>query len=277
MITEQDPESSTKQHKTDKDSQYKQLQRRLKLGTAFLTMLTMIVALFKCEKSPINVNKSQTNFNYNLQKESTVDTMRVEHSVISPEKKLVVIHEYHTAPNSAIQDRSQKNRIQKAIDEVPEEGYVSTGAEKCDVAIVVTDESNQIASSILFEVAALYRQKGLKVSSGLFTEKFIHSGLFSKLKGGSSAIASKLSLADFAKYVVVGKYRFKLRDNPGGLVKYVGAGTLDVSIISCESKSLIDGFVLSAQNGFDDEQNAERGTIEKLVKEYRVNHLNQNL
>lgn len=277
MLPEKDTKSSNDLAKARTESKHKLWQRRFKMATAVIGLITMIVALFKCENSPINVNRSETNINYNMQKEVRAETLNNSNQVAPQEKKVVVVHEYHNAGASLPAVKYADIKIQNPDEDIPEESYLNTGLGKCDIAIVVTDEHNQIAGSIQNEVCSLYQAKGLKVNRSLFTEKFIHSALISKLKSGSAAVANKLSLSDFARYIVIGKYRFKLRDNPGGYVKYVGVASLDVSIFSCASNAQIDGFVLSAQNGFDDEQDAEKGSIEKLLKEYRVNHLNQNL
>jgi len=141
-----------------------------------------------------------------------------------------------------------------------------------DIAILILNSHNIADNSLAADIAGLYKDKGFSVSSSLFTQNFINLNYFDKVENGDSQIIQELKLPAGLKYIVLGKYENEFED--GSYTKYISRARLNVSIISCATKSQSNSFELRVANGYDDKDHAEEGAIEKLIEDYKANHLN---
>ena len=153
--------------------------------------------------------------------------------------------------------------------------FVNHSAKIADIAIVIAsdgDMNGQIAS----QIGTLYEEQGHSTTTSQFTSAFVNSDAFKGLEHAESSVIDQLNLPATLKYVVLGTYSNQIEDgsNNGGYTKYVSRGKLKISIVSCERKSQLNSFSINVANGYDDKDNAEAGAIEKILKDYKVNHLN---
>lgn len=153
--------------------------------------------------------------------------------------------------------------------------FISDTTQKNDVGVVILDQDSQPLSSVAAQISTFYRNQGLTVTSPVFNYAFFKSQYFKSLKNADRSIIDKLSLASHLKYLIIGKYTNTIEN--GADTKYISRASLDVSIISCVAKSETDAFKINVANGYDDKQNAEAGAIEKLISNYKINHLNNKL
>ncbi|MDP1762554.1 MAG: hypothetical protein Q8L07_01620 [Sediminibacterium sp.] len=150
--------------------------------------------------------------------------------------------------------------------------FVNETTSEMDIAIIIIDNNKQSLNSISSDIANLYRSSNHSVTTSLFTAVFFHSKYLDELINSNAQLIVKLNLSSHAKYIIVGKYSNAFET--GDYTKFISRATLDVVIISCATKSQIDGFTLSAANGYDDKEHAEKGAKEKLILDYKRNHLN---
>lgn len=143
---------------------------------------------------------------------------------------------------------------------------------KSDVAIVVVDNNIKSIPFLSSKIAGLYHNQGHSVNISLFTNDFLNSDYLTEVQMGNSKIIDELELPAHANYVVIGKYSQNF--DKGESTTWVCRAKLEVSIISCTLKRQIDGFQITASNGFDDQQNAENGAREKILSAYKNLHSN---
>jgi hypothetical protein len=127
-------------------------------------------------------------------------------------------------------------------------------------------------NSFASEIANLYRSKGHTVTVSLFTSEFFSSKHLNDVKNANSSVLNKLGVASQVDYIVFAKYSNYF--DPGEQIKWISRASLEVSIISCISKSLKDGFEIPISSGHFDKQNAEKGAKEKILSAYSTSHLN---
>ena len=179
--------------------------------------------------------------------------------------------DHHVPPE--IKGASLQNEPSKLDVIIPSE-YVNNTVMKSDIAVVILDANNSPVNSITSGIANLYRNKGYVVTNSLFTLRLFQSKYLRQLENANSQLIEKLELPSLVKYVVIGTYSKTLEPNTGEYVKVVCRANLNVRVISCNSRSQIDGFELAVSNGHDDPQHAEKGAIEKLMVDYSTNHIN---
>lgn len=137
-----------------------------------------------------------------------------------------------------------------------------------DIAILIIDSNRKTITNVASAVANLYRNKSYSVSSGVFTYAFINSKYVDEVANGDISVLSKLALPSSLKYIVVGKYKYGI-DN-GQRTRFIYRARLDVTVISIQQKMQVDGFELTVANGYDDEEHARAGAIEKLIDQYQM-------
>lgn len=137
-----------------------------------------------------------------------------------------------------------------------------------DIALLIIDNNRKSMTNVASAVANLYRNKSYSVSTGVFTHVFINSKYVGEVAGGDISILSKLILPSSLKYIVVGKYTSRM-DN-GQRTTFICRAGLDVTVISVQEKMQVDGFELTVANGYDDEEHARAGAIEKLMDQYKA-------
>jgi hypothetical protein len=137
-----------------------------------------------------------------------------------------------------------------------------------DIALLIIDNNRKNITGVASAVANLYRNKSYSVSTSVFTYAFINSKYVDEVAGGDISILSKLALPPAVKYIVVGKYTSST-DN-GQRTRFIYRAGLDVTIISVQQKMQVDGFELTVSNGYDDEEHARAGAIEKLIDQYQI-------
>jgi hypothetical protein len=151
-------------------------------------------------------------------------------------------------------------------------GYINYSANKNDIGVLVIDKDNRPMNTFSSEIATLYRNKGRTVTTSLFTNEFFSSAYLNSVISANSKVLDKLGLASQVNYIVVAKYSNAFE--PGELTPWISRATLEVSIISCVSRSQADGFPIEVSSGHFDKQNAERGAKEKILSAYKASHLN---
>lgn len=151
------------------------------------------------------------------------------------------------------------------------EEFVNRSSNDAQVAVIIAS-GKEINGSLGSGVKDLYVAEGFSSTASLFTQQFVKSEAFSEVENGQLTTLQKLNLPSSVKYIVLGKYSNEFE--AGSLTKYISRAKLKVSIISCSSKSQIASFLINSTNGYDDKDNAEAGAIEKILKDYKSNHLN---
>lgn len=168
--------------------------------------------------------------------------------------------------------QQQPSEIKKEEGAINPGEFINEATSESDIAIIIVDNNKQSINSISSDIANLYRSSNHSVTTSLFTTAFFHSKYLDELINSNTQLIAKLNLSSHAKYIIVGKYSNAFET--GDYTKFISRATLDVVIISCVTKSQIDGFTLSATNGYDDKEHAEKGAKEKLILDYKRNHLN---
>lgn len=170
------------------------------------------------------------------------------------------------------------NPVEKTFEENKSSGkenYINNTG-KNDIAVLIVDNNNHPVNAVSAGIASLYREKKFSVTTSLFTSSFLGSAYFEKVQNANSAAIEKLQLGSNAKYIVIGKYARKFET--GENTKWICRASLDIAVISCITKSMVDGFLVTASSGYDDEVNAENGAIEKLLNKYlNTAHINLSL
>lgn len=150
--------------------------------------------------------------------------------------------------------------------------YINLASAKSDIAVVVLDDNNRQMNSFAAEIANLYQSKGHTVTVSLFKNDFFSSKYLNEVGSANKSVLDKLGLASQVDYIVFAKYSNYF--DPGEQVKWISRANLEVSIISCVSKSVKDGFEIPISSGHFDKQNAEKGAKEKILSAYSTSHLN---
>ncbi len=181
--------------------------------------------------------------------------------------------------DKAVQSTEPKKEIETPTTDVGKKdienalsNYINNTSPKSDIAVLVIDNNNRSINSISSEIATLYRSKGHSATTSLFTNSFLNSPYLNEVQTGNSKVIDKLGLASQVSYIVIAKYSNDF--NSGEQTKWISRANLDVSVISCLSKSQVDGFTIAVSNGFDDKQHAEIGAKEKIILSYKTSHLN---
>lgn len=153
--------------------------------------------------------------------------------------------------------------------------FINQETNNNDIAVMILNDRNDVDNSISTNVSDLYRNKGFSVTNSLFTDRFTSTNCFSRVENADSETLGKLGLPPHLKYIVLGRYSNVFEN--GGYTKFICRARLKISLISCPGKSLVTSFELRAANGFDDKDHAEQGALEKLLEDYRLNHLKLTL
>jgi hypothetical protein len=152
---------------------------------------------------------------------------------------------------------------------------LNDGAFNKDVAVLVIDDHNDLQSDLSSKIASLYKGLGFSTTNSLFTPRFINSRYLKDVENSSSAILDKLKLPSYVKYIVIGRYSNAFET--GEFTRFISRANLKVTVISCITRSELDAFHIAVANAYDDKDHAEQGAIEKLLTDYKTNHLNHLL
>jgi hypothetical protein len=179
-----------------------------------------------------------------------------------------------TPINPQNKNTQQTEQLKKDDAEIKLDGFINEVGAETDMAVLIIDNYSQPVNSISSDIANLYRNKGHLVTNSLFTTKLLNSKYLNDLMNSNSQLIKALNLPSNLKYLLIGKYSKSFDKGDGENVKIICRANLDVRVISCVSKSQIDGFEISVSNGHDDSQHAEKWAIKKLISDFSLNHLN---
>jgi hypothetical protein len=165
---------------------------------------------------------------------------------------------------------AQNNKV--ALVSVNAGDYINENIPKSDIAILIINQSGSLVMALSGGIADMYRiNNHSSTVTSLFLPKFISSTYMERLYQGDANLIDLLHLASHANYIVIGKYASDFSN--GEFTKYVCTATLDIAIISCQTKQIQSAFSLVASNPYDDKIRAENGAKEKLLQDFKINHL----
>lgn len=230
-------------------------RQRVILVMIGVLLLAFLVVYFVNESiSPVILGKETTKTNDS----ATGNHYRADTPAASQGKKLPIVKNHTTTPGLSAAN------FQPGVDF----SSFTNPDGNADIALLIVDDNRETATGITSAVANLYRSRSYHVSTGVFTYAFIHSKYMNEVAGGDISILSKLLLPSALKYIVIGKYTSTM--NSGRSTRFICRAGLDVIVVNVQQKIPVDGFGLTAANGYDDEEHARAGAIEKLVDQYQI-------
>ena len=147
------------------------------------------------------------------------------------------------------------------------------GANRSDISIVVIDEKGLISNAASSEIAKTYAISGKKTTIGLIKGDFIKTPYFQQLFDGNSNLIKKLNLVQYTDYLGLGKISYLFRK--GSLIDgtVICTASIDMNIISANSKSLLQSFTIqnAVGNGATESQ-AQEEALKKLITLYAEDH-----
>lgn len=150
--------------------------------------------------------------------------------------------------------------------------YVNSSLVKSKVSVTII-EKGHISTDISSLIAEIYRKEGRTVSTGLIRNSFVGTPFFNELREGNSEIIEKLDLSAYSDYLIIGEVSLIMR--PGKLVdgSIVCNGSIAVTVISTQTKSIEQSFSISNANGNGaDYSQARTEALQKLIDRYFNEH-----
>lgn len=229
-------------------------QRAILVMIGVLLLAFLVVYFVNESISPVILGKETTKTNDS----ATGNHYKADTPAVSQGKKLPIVKNHTTMPGLSAAN------FQPGVDF----SSFTNPDGNADIALLIVDDNRETATGITSAVANLYRSRSYHVSTGVFTYAFIHSKYMNEVTGGDISILSKLLLPSALKYIVIGKYTSTM--DSGRSTRFICRAGLDVTVISVQQKISVDGFGLTVANGYDDEEHARAGAIEKLVDQYQI-------
>lgn len=185
----------------------------------------------------------------------------------------------HTLPNS--ERLLEDNRLALKSEQLPTfepahpvtfdpNTYINKSSSKSDVAILIVDEEGRIDNPLASRIAEIYREQKLVVTTSLFKTSIIRTSYLEEVVQGNSSVIEQLTLPSNTNFVVIGRISYKF--DIGTKQKYISRPKLDISIISCSSKTQIDSFTLSEPYPSNFEDAAKAHAITKVLDKYKSEH-----
>lgn len=168
------------------------------------------------------------------------------------------------------QNHSEANTYDRKVEDFS--SYINP-TQRANVSIIIVDASGNLSNTAASAVAGVYQKSGKSTSVGLIRGAFVRKHEFLELCEGNSEIIQKLNLADYADYLAIGRINYTKR--PGSLVDgtVVSTASISMSIISTNSKSLINSFAISNATGNGaTESQAKEDALQKLLDKYYNYH-----
>ena len=142
-----------------------------------------------------------------------------------------------------------------------------------DVVVLVIDEDNKINQNVSRKITSLLKDKGLNLTTSLFTESFVIDGLFEKIFAGNANEAKHLELSKHSDHVILGKKRVSFTENPDLQNMITAKASIEIHVTSSETGAMEDCFTIEETGAGFSKSIAEEAAMERILTNISHNYL----
>lgn len=189
------------------------------------------------------------------------------------EEKKKIAEQEQIQKDSIRQENIKKEKLKKIESErIANEkritGYTNNSDSKYDIAILITDNNNQIVNDLASKIGSIYKNQGHSITSSFFTTSFIKSKYLNELQNSNSDIIDMLKLNNRIKYIVIGKINYSFRKGTLAEGSSICTAKITIRIISVNQKSIKNEFECSVNGNGTNEDQAKEYAVDKLLSKY---------
>jgi hypothetical protein len=134
-----------------------------------------------------------------------------------------------------------------------------------DVVVLVIDEDGKINHDVSQKITSLLKDKGLNLTTSLFTEPFVIDGLFEKIFVGDANEVKNLELSKHSDHVILGKKRVGFTENPDLQNMITANASIEIHVTSSETGTIEDSFTIEETGAGFSKLIAEEAAMERIL------------
>lgn len=134
-----------------------------------------------------------------------------------------------------------------------------------DVVVLVIDEDNKINHDVSQKITSLLKDKGLNLTTSLFTESFVIDGLFEKIFVGDANEVKNLELSKHSDRLILGKKKTDFTENPDLQNMITAKASVEIHVTSSETGTIEDSFTIEETGAGFSKSIAEGAAMERIL------------